>query len=116
MEQIDLFLGSNSWAIPKKKNNTSNKITIYNSKALSEYFTQYDSYVTNIFSPQNIVDEWLVVKTNDGSALVSNNTAILKTSYGISEIIDFEIIYDGSVGGASGKSSALNHIFEKKHL
>lgn len=106
-------LGFKQLGDTKKKNNTSNKITIYNSRALSEYFTQYDSYITNIFSPQNIVDEWLVVKTNDGSALVSNNTAILKTSYGISEIIDFEIIYDGSVGGASGKSSALNHIFEK---
>lgn len=96
-----------------KKQDTSTKITIFNSKNLNDYFTQYDSYVTNIFSPQNLVEEWLVVKTNDKSSLVSNNTAILKTTYGISEIVEFDITYDGSEGGEQGTKSALSHIFEK---
>ena len=95
-----------------KKEDSSNKITIFNSQNLSEYFTQYDSYVTNIFSPQNEIDEWLVVKTNDESYLVSNNTAILKTSYGISEVLQFDITYDGSNGGTAGTANALEYIFE----
>jgi len=97
----------------KKKEDTSSKTTIFNSKNLNDYFAQYDSYVTNLFSPQNMVDEWLVVKTNDSSSLVSNNTSILRTTYGISEILEFEITYDGSAGGNQGTASALNHIFEK---
>ena len=92
----------------EKKPDTSNKITIFNSRNLNEYFTQYDCYITNLFSPQNLVEEWLVVKTNDSSCLVSNNTSILKTTYGISEIVDFGISYNGSV-----PRSALSHIFEK---
>ena len=39
------------------KEDTSIKITVFNSRNLSDYFTQYDSYVTNLFSPQNEVDE-----------------------------------------------------------
>ena len=97
----------------KKKNDTSTKITVFNSKNLNDYFTQYDSYVTNIFSPQNLVDEWLVVKSNDNSSLIYNNNALIKTSYNISEIVAFEIKYDGSSGGEAGTADALNHIFEK---
>ena len=97
----------------KSNNDNSSKITVFNSKNLNDYFSQYDSYVTNIFSPQNLIDEYLVIKTNDNSALISNNTAVLKTAYNISEIVEFEIIYDGSCGGESGVKDALSHIFEK---
>ena len=90
-----------------RKEDASQKITIFNSLNLSNYFTQYDSYVTNIFSPQNEVEEWLVCTTEDSSSLVSNNTALLKTKYGISEIIEFDIIYKGE------SKSAIEHIFEK---
>lgn len=38
----------------------SENITVFNSQNLSEYFTQYDSYVTNLFSPQNEIEEWIV--------------------------------------------------------
>ncbi|MFA6809349.1 MAG: hypothetical protein WCR27_10210, partial [Eubacteriales bacterium] len=95
-----------------EKNNKSTKITVFNSQNLNNYFSQYDTYVTNLFSPQNKVEEWLVCKTDDESALVSNNTAILKTTKGISEIIEFDITYDGSAGGVTGTKSALEHIFE----
>ena len=54
------------------------------------------------------MEEWLVIKTNDSSTLVSNNTSIIKTTYGISEIVEFGISYNGSK-----PKSALNHIFEK---
>ncbi len=97
----------------KKKRDTSNKITIFNSQNLNDYFTQYDSYVTNLFSPQNLVDEWLTVKSSGTDSLISNNTALLKTAYGISEVVDFEITYDGSNGGTAGTASALRYIFEK---
>ena len=96
----------------KSKENTNTKITIFNSKNLNEYFTQYDSYVTNLFSPQNLVEEWLVPNTSDSSYLVSNDTAELKTTYGITEVVGFDITYDGSAGGTAGTISALEHIFE----
>lgn len=90
-----------------RNDGTSQKITVFNSQNLSDFFTQYDSYVTNIFSSQNEVEEWLVCTTEDGSSLVCNNTALLKTKYGISEILDFDIIYNGVI------KSAKEHIFEK---
>lgn len=89
------------------KNNKSTKINIFNSQNLSEYYTQLDSYVTNIFSPQNEVEEWLVCKTTDSSYLVSNDTAELQTKYNITQIDEFDIEYNGV------KLSALNYIFEK---
>lgn len=105
---IDKFnLGFRQLGDNKVKNNNSTKITIFNSKNLSEYFTQLDSYVTNVFSPQNEVEEWLVCKTSDSSYLVSNDTAELQTKYNISEIVEFDIEYNGV------KLSALNYIFEK---
>ena len=91
----------------KIKPNNSTKINIFNSKNLSDYFTQLDSYVTNIFSPQNEVEEWLVCKTSDSSYLVCNDTAELQTKYNITEIVEFDIEYNGKT------LSALNYIFEK---
>lgn len=89
------------------KNNNSTKINIFNSQNLSEYYTQLDSYVTNIFSPQNEVEEWLVCKTTDSTYLVSNDTAELQTKYNITQIDEFDITYNGKT------LSALNYIFEK---
>jgi hypothetical protein len=89
------------------KNNDSNKITVFNSQTLDNFFTQYDSYVTNLFSPQNEVDEWIVCKTNDSSYLISNNTAELHTKYNITELIEFDIAYNGET------KSALEFVFEK---
>ena len=89
------------------KNNQSTKINIFNSQNLSEYYTQLDSYVTNIFSPQNEVEEWLVCKTTDSTYLVSNDTAELQTKYNITQIDEFDIEYNGKM------LSALNYIFEK---
>lgn len=85
----------------------STKITIYNSRNLSEYFTAFDAYVSNIFSPNNVVEEWLVPKTSDGSYLISNDTAELHCTYPITEIIEFDITYNGET------KSAIHSIFEK---
>lgn len=89
------------------RGDTNTKITVFNSRNLSEYFTQYDSYVTNLFSPQNVVEEWLTPKTSDSSYLVSNNTAELHTKYPISEIMEFYLIYNGE------EYDALSYIFER---
>lgn len=91
----------------KQKADTSRKITVFNSRNLSDYFAQYDSYVTNLFSPQNEIDEWLVAKTSDSTYLVSNDTAEIKTSRPILEIIEFDIIYGGRT------VDALQYIFEE---
>ncbi len=90
-----------------KDKKSETKITIFNSQNLNEYFTQFDSYITNLFSPQNDIEEWLTVKTDDSSYLISNDTAILKTTYNISEIVEFDIQYK------TESKSALNCIFEK---
>lgn len=91
----------------RKKDDTSRKITVFNSQNLSDYFTQYDSYVTNLFSPQNEVDEWLVAKTSDSTYLVSNDVAEIKTSRPILEIIEFDIQYQDET------RNALESIFEE---
>lgn len=91
----------------RKKDDTSNKITVFNSRNLSEFFTQYDSYVTNLFSPQNVIDEWGVVKTSDSNYLVSNSTAEMRVKYPIQEIIEFDLTY------GSATKSAIDMIFEE---
>jgi len=96
----------------KMKSDGSNKITVFNSRNLSEFFTQYDSYVTNLFSPQNLVDEWVVPKTSDSTYLVSNNTAELQLTYGMTEIIDFDISMK-LPNGVWDTRSALENLFEK---
>lgn len=96
----------------RKKDDTSNKITVFNSRNLSEFFTQYDSYVTNLFSPQNVVDEWVVPKTSDSTFLVSNNTAELQLSYAITELLEFDISMR-LPSGAWNTKSALENVFEK---
>ena len=90
-----------------KKTNDNVKISIFNSQNLSEYFTQLDSYVTNIFSPQNDITETLVCKTSDSSYLVSNDTAEIHTKLNITEIVAFDITYKDKT------LSALDYIFEK---
>ena len=91
----------------KTNNNSITKITVFNSSSLSEYFTSFDSYVTNLFSPQNLVEEWLTPKTSDSSYLISNNTAELHTKYPISQIEEFKIIHNGK------EYNALPFIFER---
>ena len=86
---------------------TSTKITVFNSTNLSEYFAQYDSYATNLFSPQNICEEWVSCKTSDTSFLVSNETAEIQLSYAITELLEFDIIYNGV------SKSAIEYVFEK---
>ena len=88
-------------------NDDSIKITVFNSRALDGFFTQYDSYVTNIFSPQNEVEEWLVCKTSEASFLISNETAEIHTKWNIVELLEFDITYNGVT------KSALDHVFEK---
>lgn len=89
------------------KPDTSEKITIFSSRNLSEYFSQLDSYVSNFYSPQNIVEEWIVPKTSDNSYLVSNDTAELHTSFPILEIVELAIRNsDNEI------KSILEHIFE----
>lgn len=104
-------LGSN-----KRKEDSANKITIFNSTNVSEYFATFDSYVKNLFSPQNLIEEWVTPKTSDDSYLISNDTAELQLKYPITEIVEFDITYDASKNnhkGVSGTKSALDRIFEK---
>lgn len=97
----------------EEKANTSQKITIFNSQNLSEYYTQLDSYVTNLFSPQNRVEEWVTPKTSESSFLVSNNTAELHLAYPITEILEFKISILLTNGKRSEFEDATKHLFEK---
>lgn len=78
-----------------KKEDKSQKITIFNSRNLSEYFSSFDSYVTNLFSPQNLVEEWIVAKSGGNDYLIYNDSAILETSYQMTEVVEFDICYNG---------------------
>ncbi len=101
----------------EKRDDSNNKITVFSSRNLSEYFTQYDSYMTNLFSPQNVVEEWIVPKTSDSTFLVSNNTAELQTKYPITEIVEFQIslkLLNEEKGEYYWDNRpALEHVFEK---
>jgi hypothetical protein len=90
----------------RERQDSNTKITVFNSRNLSEYFTQYDAYVTNMFSPQNVIEEWLVCKTSDSTYLVSNDTAEIHTTRPILEILAFDITYQGNT------QDALQYIFE----
>jgi len=103
----------------KTKQDDTIKTSIFTSRNLQDFFTQYDAYVTNMFSPQNVVDEWIVPKTSDSSWLISNDTAELQTSRPILEILEFDIIppwWSGSIpnelDGRKKPFSALTYIFE----
>ncbi len=102
----------------EEKQDTSQKITIFNSQNLSEYYTQLDSYVTNLFSPQNKVEEWVTPKTSESSFLVSNNTAELHLAYPITEILKFKIklkLKNGTEETEETKETedATKYLFEK---
>ena len=90
-----------------KKADTSSKITIYNSKNLNEYYAELDSYVTNLYSPQNLVEEWLVPKSTDGSYIINNNNASLVVKYPITEIVEFKVTYNNQT------QDILDYIFEE---
>ncbi len=97
----------------EEKQDTSQKLTIYNSRNLGEYYTQLDSYVTNLFSPQNKVEEWVTPKTSESSFLVSNNTAELHLAYPITEILEFKISIVLKDGTRSVLKDATKFLFEK---
>ncbi len=113
-EPTDKFLLSfKQLGSTEEKPNTSQKITIFNSQNLSEYYTQLDSYVTNLFSPQNRVEEWVTPKTSESSFLVSNNTAELHLAYPITEILEFKISILQKDNKRSEFEDATKYLFEK---
>lgn len=87
--------------------NKSQKITIYNSQTLSQFFASYDSYVTNLFSPQNLCHEIIVPTSSDGSCLIHNDNAELRCAYNICEIVEFWICYQ-DVWKDAMKSQVVN--------
>lgn len=89
------------------KTDQNQKITIYNSQSLSQFFASYDSYVTNLFSPQNLCKEILVPTSSDGTCLVHNDNAELRCAYNINEIVEFNICYKG-VWKDAMKSQVVN--------
>lgn len=91
----------------KVKEDTSTKLTVFNSLPIHEYFAHYDSSVTNLFSPQNLCEEFIAPHTSDATSLVSNDTAELQTTYPITEIVKFDVIWNGQT------ENALSYIFEK---
>ena len=74
----------------------SSKISIFNSRNLSEFFSQYDAYASNMFSPQNEIEETVVAKSDDGSYLIQNDNAVLILSKPIMELISVKMWYDNN--------------------
>ncbi len=102
-------LGSKDNVTEQKGNQ---KITVFNSHNLSEYFSQFDAYATNIFSPQNIIEERLVAKTTDSTYLVSNNTAEIITRFPILEIVEMWMTYHGEKEISTEKQDITKFVFE----
>lgn len=96
----------------KDNKSASTKMTVFCSRNLSEYFTQFDSYVTNLFSPQNEVEEWIVPKTKASHCLVSNDTAMLQLTKPITELLAFDIIRT-LPDGTQEIEPALEYVFEQ---
>ena len=91
---------------------TTTKITVYNSQTVNEYFAQLDVYVSNFFSPQNVVEEWVVPKSTNGSFLVSNDSAEIPLKYSVSEILYFGV-KDCTEGAEREEVKILDYIFEE---
>lgn len=66
-------------------------ITKYGNRVLSDFYSSMDSYVANLFSPENNIEEIIVPKTSESTYLISNDTAQLHTTFPILELISLKV-------------------------
>lgn len=70
-----------------QKEDNATKISIFNSRSVEDYICATSSYVSNMVQLGGFIEEWVVPKTNAETLLVSNDTANLKTTKPIIELL-----------------------------
>lgn len=88
----------------------SQVLSIFNSQAINQYFNTYDSYVSNLYSPENIVTEVLVPTSTDGSKIVNNDNAIFKFKYNVYELEEIYLKYSNQ---NDDWNDIKSYVFEK---
>lgn len=67
------------------------KMSIFNSRSIENYISACSSYIANMVQLGGIIDEWVAPKTSSEDYLVSNDTAEIKVSKPIIEIVDMQV-------------------------
>lgn len=74
-----------------QKEDNATKISIFNSRSVEDYICATSSYVSNMVQLGGFIEEWVVPKTNAETLLVSNDTANLKTTKPIIELLNITV-------------------------
>lgn len=79
------------YGISEKSEKTATQNSIFSNYNIETYISSLDSYLENYFEYGNVVEEYLRPTDNDGSGIVTNDNAVLKTSHKIMEIVSLEV-------------------------
>lgn len=79
------------YGISDKSAKTATQNSIFANYNIETYISSLDSYLENYFEYGNVVEEYLRPTDNDGSGIVTNDNAVLKTSHKIMEIVSLKV-------------------------
>lgn len=74
-----------------QKEDNATKISIFNSRSVEDYICATSSYVSNMVQLGGYIQEWVAPKTNSETLLVSNDTANIKVTKPIIELLGITI-------------------------
>lgn len=74
-----------------QKEDNATKISIFNSRSVEDYICATSSYVSNMVQLGGYIQEWVAPKTNSETMLVSNDTANIKVTKPIIELLSITI-------------------------
>lgn len=74
-----------------QKEDSATKISIFNSRSVEDYICATSSYVSNMVQLGGYIQEWVAPKTNNETMLVSNDTANIKVTKPIIELLGITI-------------------------
>lgn len=95
------------YGLTEQHEDSSNTISIYNSRFVEEYISAVSSYVTNMVQLGGLITEIVAPKSSSDDYLVYNDVAEIIVSKNIIELVDMDIIRksDGEVRNLVGKGS-----------
>lgn len=70
-----------------EKQDSSNRVSIFNSRSVESYISATSSYITNMVQLGGLIEEWVYPKTTNEQLLVSNDTAEIIVSKPIIELL-----------------------------
>lgn len=98
-----------------QKEDSGNRVSIYNTRAIDDYISSTSSYISNMVQIGGYIEEWVAPKTSDEQYLVYNDTASIIVSKPIIELLDVEVkcINKDESGIESGKiANMTDFIYE----